>query len=101
MVRKMFQYTMDPRDAAETQTVGVHEFVKKTFSRAADHPILEAPNETELGLSDSSKQVKFAFKPSLLSDWVKVSKRSKEEQASFLEKKCEAWGIEELVLPDH
>ena len=46
MVRRLFQYIQDPRDAADVQSVGIHEFVKKAFSRSSEHPIFEAPNES-------------------------------------------------------
>ena len=102
MVRKLFQYTQDPRDSANVQSVGIHDFIKKAFSRSAKHPIFEAPKESELGLSETSNQVKFNFNPTLLSEWEKADKRyrCKNDQASFLEAKCQVWGLKELDFPD-
>ena len=74
MVRRLLQFTQDPR-AAEVQSVGIHEFIKKAFSRSVKHPIFEAPKETELGLSDTSKQVKFNFNPALFADWESADRR--------------------------
>ena len=37
MLKKMFQHTRDPRNAASVQSVGIHDFVKKAFRRDAGH----------------------------------------------------------------
>ena len=102
MVKRLFQYTHDPRDHGDLQSVGIHEFIKKAFSRSSEHPIFEAPKESELGLSETNNALKFNFNPSLLSEWEYHEKKhgSKGDVFEFLDMKCRQWGFEEWDFLD-